>query len=143
MGCGDGLSPSPQPLKLSSDIFREQAPYYLSIGVPYDLYWHSNDPEILREYVEADKLRQKRKDIEAWMQGAYIKKAIESSIGNAFLEKGAQPIEYPEHPLSYEPPEKTEKEKQDEAERERLRLVAYLDGVRVSRAAMERSGKDG
>lgn len=107
------------------------------------MYWHSNDPEILREYVEADKLRQKRKDVEAWMQGVYIKKAIESSIGNAFIQKGAQPIEYPEHPLSYEEQEKTEQQKQDEAEQERLRLVALLDSVRLSRAAMERSGNNG
>ena len=111
--------------------------------MPYDLYWHSNDPEVLRGFVEADKLRQKRKDIEAWMQGAYIKKAIESSIGNAFLKQGVQPIEYPEHPLSYEEPEKTEQQKQDEAERERLRLVALLDSVMYSRKAMERSGGNG
>ncbi len=34
-----------------------------------------------------------------WLGGMYMRDAIMSSIGNAFLEKGAAPYEYMERPI--------------------------------------------
>lgn len=80
----------------------------------YEEYWHG-DPTMTRDYVEADDYRRKNKDFDAWLSGLYVAKAIASTIGNAFLEKGSEPNEYPEQPLSHE---KVETEEQIE-ERER------------------------
>lgn len=107
-------------------MFRQQAPYYLSIGVPYDLYWNSNDPEILREYIEADKLRQERMNNEAWLHGAYVAHAISATIGNAFLKKGAKPAEYPQQPIEIIKREKTEAEKEKQEEQDALFAEAYM-----------------
>lgn len=109
----------------------------MAIGVPYELYWGSNDPEILREYIEADKIKQQRQCDNAWLFGGYVKQAIESSIGNAFLGKGQKPVVYPEKPIDLlkekQSAEQAEELKRKEAENERLRLVMLLDRVREER----------
>ena len=63
----------------------------------YQEYWHG-DPLMVGAFRKAEKMRQERMDAEAWVQGAYFKAAIESSIGNAFLPKGHTPAKYPEQP---------------------------------------------
>lgn len=105
----------------------------------YDQYWGSNDSELLREYREADKLRQERMNNEAWLFGAYVKSAIESSIGNAFRKKGAKATEYPKRPIELIGRKKTEAEKQQEIEAERMR--AYLNFDAIIRANKARNGK--
>lgn len=102
------------------------------------MYWNSNDPEILREYIEADKIKQQRRCDDAWLYGIHVKQAIESSICNAFLGKGQKPMEYPEKPIDVlkekRDAEKAEEKARQDAEHERLRLVMLLDRVKEERA---------
>ena len=63
----------------------------------YEQYWYA-DPLMVRAFYKADKLRRERIDLEAWLHGVYVREAIASSIGNAFLAKGKKPVEYPESP---------------------------------------------
>lgn len=110
----------------ASEIFRLQAPYYLSIGVPYDLYWGSNDPEILREYIEADKNRQERDNNNAWLYGAYFAKSIEATIGNAFRTKGSQPAKYPAEPIQIIKRDAEQEKSEKQEEQEALFSKAYM-----------------
>lgn len=91
----------------------------------YEQYWYE-DVLMVRAFREADKLRQRRMNEEAWWLGGYFARAIESTIGNAFLPKGASPSQYPERPI---PLTEEEKKRNDEleAERERQRLINYLN----------------
>lgn len=70
----------------------------MAIGMTYEQYWYG-DVWIAKSFVESDKVRQERFDMEAWQYGVYVAKAIESTIGNAFLEKGKEPAKYPNQPM--------------------------------------------
>ena len=45
------------------------------MGMPYDLYW-DGDPQAVRAFREADRMRQKRANTEAWIQGMYVYDAV-------------------------------------------------------------------
>lgn len=74
-------------------------------------YWYG-ESWLPKAYYEADKLRQERTNADAWLVGAYVKKAIESTVGNVFLGKGSTPEEYPKEPigLNWGKKERTEEE---------------------------------
>lgn len=71
-------------------IFDEAFPYYLAIGMTYDLYWDGR-PELVVPYRKADLLRQKRANNDAWLQGVYFRMAVAST-----LDKKAK---YPKEPM--------------------------------------------
>lgn len=81
----------------------------------YEQYWYG-DPLLVRDYLKAEEYRRKRENYALWMQGLYIRDAIMSSIGNAFLEKGHPPNEYPILPY---PIDDDDKARQDEAQEKR------------------------
>lgn len=87
----------------------------MAIGMTYEQYWFE-DPLMVRAFYKAKKLRDKRNDEAAWLQGAYVLKALQATVGNMFLKKGAKPFEYPEKPFSYE--EMREEEERQKTERE-------------------------
>ena len=70
-------------------IFDEVFPYYLAIGMSYELFWDGR-PERVIPYREADILRQKRANDNAWLHGAYFRLAVAST-----LDKKAK---YPKQP---------------------------------------------
>ncbi len=59
--------------------FEEAFPYYLVMGMSYELYWDGK-PELASLYRKADKIMQERKNNEAWLQGAYIQHAVASVL---------------------------------------------------------------
>ena len=72
-------------------IFDEAFPYYLAIGMTYELYW-DDKPELVVPYRKADILRQKRANNDAWLQGVYFRMAVAST-----LDKKAK---YPKEPMN-------------------------------------------
>lgn len=81
----------------------------------YEQYWY-DDPLMVRAFYKADQLRRERADTDAWLNGLYVKKAIESTIGNAFRAKGTQPEKYPGKPILTEERElKKQTEEQQKA----------------------------
>ena len=104
----------------------------------YEQYWYG-DPLMVRVFWKANKLRQKREDEMAWLHGLYMQRALLSTVGNMFLEEGDQPFMYPEIPIMEEQEkERAEERRAKEAERERMRLVAYLNRVMETRKQRER-----
>lgn len=80
-------------------VFEEHLPYYLSIGMPYELYWRG-DCTLVKAYRKADEMRKKRKNEELWLQGLYVYEAIcnASPILHAFAKKGTTALPYPTEP---------------------------------------------
>lgn len=61
--------------KSYTEVFNEAFPYYLSIGMSYELYWYG-EPNLVKAYREADELRVDRMNYEAWLQGLYVYQAV-------------------------------------------------------------------
>ena len=108
-------------------MFNRDAPFFLSIGMTATEYWHG-DPWLIRQYYEAEKLRQKRLDAQAWLQGAYIYDALAriAPLLQAFPAKGAKVQEYP--PKSYSVTRDEEQRAMDE-EQEALRARIYMENM--------------
>lgn len=93
-------APLPQRVKTYAEQFHEVFPYYLSIGMPYDLFW-LGDSTLVRAYRKAYELNRKRANYDAWLQGAYLYDALcmVSPLLHAFAQKGTKPAPY--HKLPY------------------------------------------
>ena len=91
----------PQPIKTYTEQFHEVFPFYLSIGMTYELFW-LEDSALVRDYRKADELHQERKNYEAWLQGAYIYDAFcaVSPVMNAFAKRGTKPSPYHQKPYT-------------------------------------------
>lgn len=71
------LSPSEED-KLSKsvvEIFDDQCAYYISLGMTYTEYW-DGDAMMPRFYRQAEELKRRRENFNAWLQGAYVYEAI-------------------------------------------------------------------
>lgn len=100
----------------------------MALGMTYDQYWYG-DPLMVRAFYKADKIKQERKDSEAWLQGLYFLKALDATVGNMFRKEGTQPAEYPERPYSAE---KTDSEPSEQDEENDL-LLAELYMMQMER----------
>ena len=101
------------------EIFDEAFPYYLSIGMSYELYWDGR-PELVIPYRKADVLRQKRDNNNAWLQGVYFRMAVAST-----LDKKAK---YPKQPMESNAPQPVKRNgltvKQEKA---KAAMMAFAD----------------
>lgn len=113
-----------------TQIFEQNCPIYMSYGMTYDEYWYGS-PYRAKFYRESHKIQTKQKDEELWMQGVYIYDALcrVSPILHAFSKSGTKPLPYVERPYmsSVATHEKTEEEKAQEAENERLKARVQFD----------------
>lgn len=101
-----------------------------------DEYWYG-ESWLAKSYYESDKLRQERTNADAWLYGAYIRKAISSTIGNAFLAKGHQPEEYPQKPI---PLNWGKKEEVDEEAEKNYALAYMTNMVRAGKSWGKKGG---
>lgn len=102
----------------------------MAIGMTYEQYWYG-DPHMARAFYKADRIRQKRMNDEAWLQGAYIVKAIDATVCNAFRKRGDPPAEYPAQPIWDDTwdTEQTEIETAKREENEALFAEAYMTNM--------------
>lgn len=75
-------------------------PRAISIGISYDDFWHMN-PHIIQIHIKAHKQWLQERNELAYIQGVYMRDAIESSICNGFRAKGSKPYEYPKEPYEF------------------------------------------
>lgn len=82
-----------------SDIFYNNFPYYLSIGMSDEQYW-DKDPMLVKYYRKAEKLKNRKLNQQAWLQGAYIYDSLirVAPLLHAFAKKDIKPIPYAEEP---------------------------------------------
>ena len=92
----------------------------------YDQYWYG-DPQMVRAFYKADRLRKMREDEAAWLNGLYVLNALNATVGNMFWQKGQQPAEYPKEPfMMTRERELKEEKKQKDAEKEALWAMAWM-----------------
>lgn len=80
---------------------------------------------------------QRRTNYEAWLDGMYCYDALCCVIQNAFRKKSDPPAKYPEKPYELFEREKTEAEKQKEAEEERKKAIAYFNSFAKHKKKLE------
>lgn len=107
------------PIFTYTERFREQFPYYLSIGMTPEQYW-DGDPEWARAFRKADEMRMERKNQELWLQGMYFYEAIcdASPILHDFAKRGTKPHPYVEKPY----PISEKQHKRDEVDKEKAKF---------------------
>jgi hypothetical protein len=112
----------PTQEKTHSEIFEENFPFYLAIGMSSAEYWEG-DPSLTRYYRKAYKIRQDEINNNAWLQGLYIYDAISTALHNALRGKNSKAKEYAKQPYNFENTEKSEIEKA----KEKAALMADLE----------------
>jgi hypothetical protein len=93
----------------------------------YDQYWRSNY-WVEWAFLEAEKLRQKRLNETAWLNGLYVYDAVSVSLANAFRKSGSPEVKYPGEPYEFAK-EKTQKEIEDQEERDRIIAKLYMQNM--------------
>lgn len=129
-----------------SAAFRENCPYYLSLGMSYEEYWRG-DAEAVRYFRKAETIRAKRRNFEMWLQGLYIYEAIGdmTPVLHAFAKKGAKALPYPERPYPLTEDERAEKKRYDEDAGARMikdKLKAWAGRVNRRKNTEEREAAE-
>lgn len=110
-------------------LFEKACPIYMSYGMSYNDFWYG--PAFMTTfYRDANKLKLRRQDENNWMIGMYVYEAILdcSPVLHAFSKKGTKPLPYAEKPyLTDRFEEKTEAEKEQEMENERLKFMVQMN----------------
>lgn len=127
---GGGENAAPDSYKTYSDIFHEQFPFYLSIGMTAEQYW-DGDCYLARDYRKAFEMQKRRQNQMLWLQGAYVYNAILSAspILQAFAKKGTKPGPYLEYPIPLD--DKEAREQQEEKERRAYAKMKQRMNARV------------
>lgn len=96
------------------EMFMNHLPYYLSIGMTYELYW-KGDCTLVKSFRKARKLKDEVKNEELWLQGMYFYEALcnTAPVLNAF-SKATKPIPYPSEPYCITKRELEEKREREE-----------------------------
>lgn len=94
-----------------TDIFIEHYSYYILMGMTYEEFWEK-DPDLVKSYRRADKIKRNNDNFDKWLQGKYFYDALimVSPLLHAFSSE-TKPIDYHEKPL---PLTKEEAERQEE-----------------------------
>ena len=79
-------------------IFDTYFPLYLSYGMSGSEYW-DGEPKLAIAYKKAHEINLKRKNEELWLQNAYTRLALLSTVGNMFKGKNQPDFKYPDEPL--------------------------------------------
>lgn len=98
--------------------------YALLVGMTPDEYWFA-DPALIYNYAEKYRLECRLREDELWLQGAYFKAALSSTVLMVGLadEKTARKMpEYPARPSESANPNGTPTEKQINSERTRAEI---------------------
>lgn len=119
-------------------VFKEQFPFYLSIGMTPEQYW-DDDVTLTRAYYKAYDMRVHRRNEEMWRQGLYNYIALVSAAP-AFhsLSKHPEPHKFLEEPLPL-----TEKDAKDAERRKEEATYRKMMEVFAGRAKAINEKKGG
>ena len=101
-----------KPLSFT-EIFQQQFPYYISIGMTERQYW-DKDCSLAAAFRKADKLKQERKNCEMWFEGAYIYQALirAAPLFHDLVKKGTKAHPYLSEPFPITKEQSAHKEEQ-------------------------------
>ena len=101
----------------------------MAIGMTYDQYWFG-DVCMARSFYIAHKMRLRMMNEQAWLNGTYVLKALDATVGNAFRKRGETPAVYPSEPIQGD--DGLEVIMQDPEEREEQEVLwakAYMENM--------------
>lgn len=127
-----------------TEVFYTHLPYYLAIGMSYDLYWNG-DCRLTECYRRAEEIKQRQRNQDLWLQGMYIYEALcdVSPILQAFAKKGTKPTPYSSEPYAItakQVQEKREKQEQLRFEKTKAKMAAWAAKTNAQIAV--RAGKE-
>lgn len=136
---GELVTPASRPS--FSQIFHQHFPFYISIGMPPELYWEG-DCTLTRDYRAAFQYRQRLRNQELWLQGVYFRDALANvfPLFNPWV-KNTKPPDYPAEPYPL-----TEEERRVSEERrvrkavEQFKVYAETINQRFKREEVEQDG---
>lgn len=99
----------------------------------YDDFWYG-DVNMVRAFRQAQKIKDKRRNQELWLQGMYVYEALcdVSPILHAFAKKGTKPQVYSSEPYAITAEEVREREKREarlREERIKAQFAAFVEGL--------------
>lgn len=121
-------------------MYQKILPLYLSIGVSKEEFMDSTPTE-LRPYLEAEKIRQQRKDAEMWQSGIYTTSATYTAVAMALMGKKSK-AKYFEKPLLEEKREEKKSNTISENEKKKQR-DALLTSLQLMQANFELNHEKG
>lgn len=122
-----------------SDLFNQACPYFMSIGVSYNDFWHNDEFEICKYALQAEKISQRRRNSELWLNSVYMFRAlIDASpafhdFGDGKSHEIKFSVEEP-FPLSKEEAEEKEEQKQiafSEEFAKRMQAIARIHNQKI------------
>ena len=126
MGCEFLSEVPPTQEKTYTEVFEENCPFYLAIGMSYGEYWEG-DAALAQYFRKAYILKQEQKNHEAWLQGLYFYDALSSALHNALRDKKTHTRDYAKKPYEFYQREKTEEEKRQEIAIEQQKAAAWME----------------
>lgn len=93
------------------DMFEEYFADYLVMGMTYDEFYNG-DPNLVRAYRKAYKTKLQNRNVEMWLQGAYVYEAVSrvTPLMHAFAKK-PKPVPYLKEPYNISGESSTESKK--------------------------------
>lgn len=85
------------PQKKLTNLFQELFPSFLAIGMTYDQFFN-DDVYLVKYYINAEILKNKKKNEEMWLQGLYIYNALTVVNFNINKKKHEKQMNYPSKP---------------------------------------------
>lgn len=99
----------------------------MAMGMPRDEYWNG-DPDAVRAYRKADRIRQDRMNQQLWLQGMYIYEALcdVAPILHAFGKKGTKPHPFSTQPYDLHPDETARRERRRQDKQRQAKGLAFM-----------------
>ena len=127
--------------KTYTEQFYECFPYYLSLGMTYELFWES-DPQLVKYYRKAHEIKKRERNQELWVQGAYFYEALidVAPILHAFAKQGTKPLPYVSEPFPLTVKEQTEnkeKKAKEKYEKGLSKVMSWVKNINSKNAGKE------
>lgn len=106
-------------------------PQCIAAGMTAAEFWDAYPVEI-EPYFEAQKIRRRIHDEEAWISGFYTMEAFSVVLHNAFRKKNTKPIEYMKKPILKEEKQLSKRELEEKAQREADKVFHRLEIARFN-----------
>lgn len=126
------LNEEEPPRKTYTEVFNEQLPFYLAIGMSLTEYF-DGDSLLAKYFRQAYRIKQEECDYNAWLQGIYIYKALDCALYNnpPLMKRGREPRQYFDEPFMQAKKEKdhvlTEEQQALEREEQEARMAVWLN----------------
>ena len=99
----------------------------MTYGMTYEQFWYG-EPRIAKYYYEYNKMMNKKKNEQMWVQGMYTLNALSVALNNAFDK---HKIKYTNKPFDIYP--KTKAEKEIEKNEKTNKLIRWLNSLKIGK----------